>query len=172
MLKVIGAGLILFAATVLGLQLKLRVAEHLRQLVGLKEMLLMLSGEMSYGRTPLAEAFSNIAGQGKAPYDRLLLAVSRRAEQEQELALSQIWQSEAKKQKEHFLLSGEEFSLLLGVGENFGYLDLTMQLGHIALSIQQVENRIVLAQGELSAKQKMYQYLSVMCGLFLILILI
>lgn len=172
MLKVIGAGLILFAAAMFGAQLKQRVAEHLRQLIGLKEMLLMLSGEMSYGRTPLAEAFSHIAGQGKAPYDRLLSSVFKRMEQERELTLSEIWQSEARKQKAYFLLSDEEFQLLLGVGENFGYLDLAMQLSHIALSIQQVESRIVLAQGEFSAKQRMYQYLSVMCGLFLILVLI
>lgn len=172
MLKVIGAGLILFSAMVLGAQLKQRVAEHLRQLIGLKELLLMLSGEMSYGRTPLAEAFIHIAGQGKAPYDRLLLAVSGRMEQERELALAEIWQSEARSQREDFLLSNQEFLLLLGVGENFGYLDLAMQLAHIALSVQQVENKIVLAQGEFAAKQRMYQYLCVMCGLFLILVLI
>ena len=62
--------------------------------------------------------------------------------------------------------------MLKGLGENFGYLDIQMQLNHLALDIQQVETRIGQAQQELAAKQKMYQYLSIMSGLFLILLLI
>lgn len=172
MLKLLGAGLILSAAAILGVQLKQRVAEHLRQLVSFKEILLMLSGEMTYARTPLSEAFLHIAQRGKEPYGSLLRAVSSRMEQERGRDLDEIWRSEVQGRKRTFLLSDEELKLLMNMGENFGYLDLEMQLGYIALLIQQVENSIVLAQGELSAKQKMYQYLSVMCGLFLILILI
>lgn len=172
MLKVVGALLILFASGIFGLQLKQRLAEHLRQLMGFKEILLMLSGEMTYARAPLEEAFAHIAGRGKEPFGRLLSEVSQRMEQEQDKTLYDIWQSAARNQKKTFFFSEEEFRILLGVGENFGYLDIEMQLNHISISIQQVENKIVQAQSELAAKQKMYQYLSVMCGLFLILILI
>ena len=172
MLKVIGACLILGTAAVFGLQLKNQVSMHLKQLIGFKEMLLMLSGEMSYAKTPLTEAFQNIAARGREPFGPLLLEVAERLEQERESPLSDIWQSAVEHQKKTFYFSKEELFMLKDLGGNFGYLDIQMQLNHLALYIQQVESRIGQAQQELTAKQKMYQYLSVMSGLFLILLLI
>lgn len=172
MLRLLGCGLILGAAAVLGLQLKQRLTEHLRQLLGFKEMLHMLSSEISYAKTPLAEAFLHISGQGKEPFGRLLGEVSKRLGEEREKSLYEIWQSAVSNHRDSFYFTREEFQILTDFGENLGYLDIKMQLNHIALYIQQVENRIVQAQEELAAKQKMYQYLSVMCGLFLILILL
>lgn len=172
MLKLTGAGLIIFAAVALGIQLKQRLAQHVEQLIRFKEILLMLSGEMSYARTPLTEAFQNIAVRGKEPFGPLLAEVAGRLEQERESTLSHIWQSAVEHQKKAFCFSKEEFELLKGIGQNFGYLDIQMQLNHLNLYIRQVETRIGQAQQELAARQKMYQYLSVMSGLFLVLLLI
>lgn len=172
MLKLAGACLILAAGAVFGFQMKQRLAEHVQQLIGLKEMLLMLSGEMSYAKAPLTEAFRHIAVQGKAPFDRMLTEVSEGLEQERDKTLQEIWEKAVFHHKEEFFFSAEEFQILTGLGKNLGYLDIQMQMNHISLYLQQVEGRIVQAQNELAAKQKMYQYLSVMSGLFLILILI
>ena len=172
MLKLTGICLILGVAAVVGLQLKHRLHMHLKQLIGFKEMLLMLSGEMSYARTPLTEAFRNIAARGKEPFGPLLAEVAGRLEQERGKSLYDIWKSAVEHQSKAFYFSEEEFCMLKGLGENFGYLDIQMQLNHMALDIQQVETRIGQAQQELAAKQKMYQYLSIMSGLFLILLLI
>lgn len=172
MLKLAGAGLIIFAAVILGIQLKQRLAQHVNQLIGFKEILLMLSGEMSYARTPLTEAFRNIANRGKEPFGPLLIEVAGRLEQERESTLSDIWKSAVENRRKAFYFSEEELDMLKGIGENFGYLDIQMQLNHLTLYIKQVETRIGQAQQELAAKQKMYQYLSVMSGLFLVLLLI
>lgn len=172
MLKLTGAGLIIFAAVVLGIQLKQRLAQHVSQLMGLKEMLLMLSGEMSYARATLTEAFQNIAARGKNPFGPLLTEVAGRLEQERDSPLADIWQSAVEHHKKTFYFSEEELNMLRKLGDNFGYLDIQMQLNHLTLYIRQVENRIGQAQQELAARQKMYQYLSVMSGLFLILLLI
>lgn len=162
----------MLVATIYGYQLKTRLWEHVRQLIGLKEMLLMLSGEISYARTPLKEAFIHIGGQGKEPYGTFLTAVSEHMERAEGKPLFQIWSDVLEIHKNEFLLTAEELMIIKGIGENFGYLDAKMQMGNIELYIQQTEARIAQAQQELAAKQKMYQYLSIMCGLFLILILI
>lgn len=172
MVKLLGAGLVLFAAFAVGFQLKQRLAEHVRQLEGLKEMLLMLSGEFSFARTTLDEAFLHIAGQGKEPFCSLLTEVAGRMSKERESTLQEIWRSAVEHHREAFFFSEEEFLILTGLAENFGYLDVHMQVNNIALYVQQVEHKINQARDELAVKQKMYQYLSVMCGLFLILILI
>ena len=153
------------------MQLKQRLYEHVRQLISFKEMLLMLSGEMSYARAPLAEAFSHIGEQGREPFSAMLADVSESLKRERGRTLGEIWKEAVEKHKSIFF-SQEEFHILEGVGDNFGYLDIQMQLNNIALYVQQVEQKISEAQGELAVKQKLYQYLSVMCGLFVILLLI
>lgn len=172
MLKLAGAGLILFSSLVYGLQLKMRLSEHVKQLIGLKEMLLMLSGEISYARTPLREAFWRIAARGKEPFGGFLKEVAEGMETERELGLARIWKDALTARKDRFYFSGEEWEMLLNFGENFGYLDADMQLNHISLCIQQTDTKIVQAQKELAAKQKVYQCLSILGGLFCILILI
>lgn len=172
MLKLAGAGLILFASLVYGLQLKMKLSEHVKQLIGLKEILLMLSGEISYTKTPLGEAFWHIAAQGREPFGGVLKEVARQMETDREQGLSRIWKDTLTARRDCFYFTEEEWELLLALGENFGYLDAKMQLNHISLTIQQIDTKIVQAQGELAAKQKVYQCLSILGGLFCILILI
>lgn len=172
MLKIAGAVLILSASVLFGMQQKQRLWEHVRQLVGCKEMLFMLSQEMSYAKAPLMEAFRHIAARRKEPFSGFLEDVALGMETHREQPLPEIWRNALKCRRDKFYLSQEEFELLESLGENFGYLDVQMQLNHLSLCIQQLDAKIVQAQGDLAAKQKLYQYLSVMCGLFFILILL
>jgi stage III sporulation protein AB len=172
MLKLLGASLVLGTAAIYGYQLKTRLSDHVRQLIALKEIFLLLAGEISYARTPLKEAFGRISNQGKAPFGTFLQEVAERLNEADGNTLYQIWMQVIEARRSEFLLNDDELSILKGLGENLGYLDVKTQMGNIELYIQQIEVRIVQAQQELAAKQKMYQYLSIMCGLFLILILI
>ncbi len=172
MLKLLGAGLILSVCTLYGLQMKQRLFQHVQQLIGCKEVLLMLCGEISYARAPLREAFLHIAAQGKEPFGSFLEDVAARMEQEQQKPLSEIWSSALLGHQDEICFTREEQKLLQSIGENFGYLDVQMQLGHLNLCIQQLEAAIIRSQEELSAKQKLHQSLSVLGGLFLILILL
>ncbi|MFP3155420.1 stage III sporulation protein AB [Lachnospiraceae bacterium ZAX-1] len=173
MLKLVGACLILGASLLYGYMLRVRLSDHVGQLIGMKEMLLMLAGEISYTRTPLGEAFLHMIAQGKEPYKTMLTAVRYQMEHgEVGKPLHQIWKEVIDLQSRNFLLSDEEVAILQNAGNNFGYLDASMQLKNIEVYIQQVEVKIVQAQNELAAKQKVYQYLSVMCGLFFIIMLL
>lgn len=172
MLKVTGIILILTASVLFGYLMQSELYDHVNQLVGMKEMLIMLSGEISYAKTPLEEAFLHIANQGKEPYAALLKDVRERMNAGEQIPLQEIWRDELSKHKEDFLLKDEEYMILENAGDNFGYLDWQMQIKNINVYVAQVEARIVQAQDELATKQKMYQYLSVMGGLFLIIILI
>lgn len=172
MLKVVGAGVIFSVGMLWGMQMKYQLAEHVRQLICWKEVLLMLAGEISYAKSPLREAFLHIGSMGKAPFGELLEEVSDRLGRERGKNLYEIWRSVLKDHRTEIFFSTEEFEMLEKFGENLGYLDIKMQLNHLELYRQQVEVKIAQAQGELAVKQKMYQYLSVMSGLFVILVLI
>ena len=153
MLKLAGSLIIVIASALYGWKIRKELQEHVEQLVGMKEMFLMLQGEISYTRTPLKEAFLQIAAQDKD-------------------AVGIFWRRLIEQESDKFLFNSEEQSLLQRAGENFGYLDGQMQLKNLELYIEQTEVLIKKAQAELKQKQKLSGALSLMCGLFLIILLI
>lgn len=171
MLKIAG-NLLVFAASLLyGWKVKAEYAEHVEQLVGMKEMFLMMWGEISYARTPLKEAFLQIAAQGKEPFASFLRRAAEGLEG-QEGSMGSFWGRLVDEEAGRFLFTAKERGLLKRAGENFGYLDGQMQLKNLELYIGQAETLIQKAQGELKDRQKLSGTLSLMCGLFVIILLV
>lgn len=171
MLKIVGGILVLTAAAFYGWKLSCDQQEHMEQLVAMKEMFLMLTGEISYTKTPLKEAFSRMAQQNKEPFTGFLKQAAEGLE-ENEDSIGEFWKKLIDREAGRFLFSKEEESLLKRVGENFGYLDGQMQLKNLELYIGQAEVLIERSQKELKEKQKLSRTLSLMCGLFVIILLI
>lgn len=171
MLKLAGGVLVLLAAVFYGWRLSEEQQEHMEQLVAMKEMFLMMTGEISYTKTPLREAFLRIAEQNKEPFAGFLKKAAEGLQENQE-SMGVFWRKLVNQEKERFLFSKEERELLKRAGENFGYLDGQMQLKNLELYIGQAEVMIEQFQKELKEKQKLAQTLSVMCGLFVIILLL
>jgi len=171
MLKLAGSILVITVSVLYGWQVRRELQEHVEQLVAMKEMFLMLWGEISYTRTPLKEAFLQIASQGKEPFSSFLLKAAEELE-ENESSMGCFWNRLVEKESNKFLFNEEERGLLQRAGENFGYLDGQMQLKNLELYMEQAEVLIRKAQKELKDKQKVSSVLSLMCGLFLVILLL
>lgn len=171
MLKIAGGIIVLVAAAFYGWRLSMEQQEHLEQLLAMKEMFLMLEGEISYTKTPLREAFVRIATQNKEPFAGFLKKAAEGL-LENRKSMGDYWRSLVEQEENRFLFSKEERELLKRSGENFGYLDGQMQLKNLELYIGQAEVMIEQFQKELKEKQKLAQTLSVMCGLFVIILLL
>ncbi len=171
MLKLAGSILIITVSALYGWKARRELAEHVEQLVGMKEMFLMLWGEISYTRTPLKEAFLQIASQNKEPFSGFLEKAAEGMDENEE-RIGLYWSRLVEQESGKFLFSQEEQGLLQRAGENFGYLDGQMQLKNLELYMEQTEVLIQKAQGELKDRQKLSGVLSLMCGLFLVILLI
>lgn len=171
MLKVAGSILIITVSVLYGWKMQQELQEHVRQLVGMKEMFLMLWGEISYTRTPLKEAFLQIASQKKEPFSSFLEKAAEGLDENEE-SVGIFWSNLVEQEKDRFLLDAEECGLLKRAGQNFGYLDGQMQLKNLELYIEQTEVLIQKAQEELKDRKRVSGVLSVMCGLFLIILLV
>ncbi|MEY8234210.1 stage III sporulation protein AB [Lachnospiraceae bacterium 66-29] len=171
MLKLAGSILVITVSVLYGWQVRRELQEHVEQLVAMKEMFLMLWGEISYTRTPLKEAFLQIASQGKEPFSSFLLKAAEELE-ENESSMGCFWNRLVEQESNKFLFNEEERGLLQRAGENFGYLDGQMQLKNLELYMEQAEVLIRKAQKELKDKQKVSSVLSLMCGLFLVILLL
>ena len=86
--------------------------------------------------------------------------------------MGSFWKRMVDEEAGRFLLTPEEQGLLKRAGENFGYLDGQMQLKNLELYIGQAETLIQKAQEELKDRQRLSATLSLMCGLFVIILLI
>lgn len=91
---------------------------------------------------------------------------------ENEESMGLYWSRLVEQESGKFLFSQEEKGLLQRAGENFGYLDGQMQLKNLELYMEQTEALIQKAQAELKDRQKLSGVLSIMCGLFLVILLI
>ncbi len=171
MLKIAGSVLIVLTSVLYGWKIRQELQEHVQQLIGMKEMFLMLWGEISYTRTPLKEAFLQIASQNKEPFSSFLEEAARRLDENEE-SVGCFWNGLVEQERGRFLFEEEEYQVLKRAGENFGYLDGQMQLKNLELYIGQTEVLIKKAQEELRDKKKLSGVLSVMCGLFLIILLV
>lgn len=171
MLKLVGSIWIITISILYAWKVRRELKEHVEQLVGMKEMFLMLWGEISYTRTPLKEAFLQIASQNKEPFSSFLELAAEKMEENEE-CMGTFWHHLVEQEADKFLFHEEERALLQRAGENFGYLDGKMQLKNLELYMEQVEVLIQTAQKELKDKQKVSGVLSLMCGLFLIILLI
>lgn len=85
-----------------------------KQLVGMKEMLLMLQGEISYARTPLKEAFWQMASQGKEPFSSFLKRAAEEMNGNEE-SMGKFW-GRLVEEAGDFSFTREERELLKRVG--------------------------------------------------------
>lgn len=171
MLKIAGSILIIVVSILYSQKVRAELSGHVEQLVSMKEMFLMLWGEISYTRTPLKEAFLQIADQDKEPFSSFLKKAAEEMEKNEE-SMGSFWNRLVEQEAGKFLFTEEELGLLKRAGENFGYLDWQMQLKNLELYIGQADVLIQNAQKELKDRQKLYGTLSLMCGLFLIILLV
>ncbi len=171
MLKLAGSLLVIAASFLYGWKLNEELREHVVQLAGMKEMLLMLRGEISYARTPLKEAFRQVASQGKEPFSSFLLKAAEGLDGTED-SMGTFWSRLVDQEAGNFYFTREEFGLFKRAGENFGYLDTQMQLKNLELYMEQTEGLLRKAQKELEDRQKVARILSLTCGLFLVILLI
>lgn len=111
MLKIAGSVLIVLTSVLYGWKIRQELQEHVQQLIGMKEMFLMLWGEISYTRTPLKEAFLQIASQNKEPFSSFLEEAARRLDENEE-SVGCFWNGLVEQERGRFLFEEEEYQVL------------------------------------------------------------
>lgn len=172
MLKIVGAIFVIAGALGIGNSISRRFKQHYHQLIASKELLLLLGNEMRYLKMPLPQALKRIAGQCEAPFDNVLIQVADELLQYLEASPGKVWKRVLQQNRTSYLLSGEEFQILLEAGNILEQSNGYMQEEEVRLFTEQIQFKLVHAEEELKTKQRISRYLCGAGGLFLILILI
>lgn len=171
-LKIMGCVFCLSAAMTVGFlkaeELKIRV----RRLEELKRMMVLLQGEFRFHRATLSEAFENVASRVEAPFRDFLTETARKLSDGTQGSFRKIWTEMSEKLLSADGFQKEDQGLLELLGNSLGYLDLTMQMETLKLSMEQTEEALCGAKERLETRGKLYRTMGVTVGALLALLII
>ncbi len=172
MLKLIGSVLILTASAGGSFFWMNRLREQERQLLAVKELLVILEKQLEFVRLPIAEAVGDMAKKAGTPFEEPFVEFTEILMQNQTEDVEQLWRTILEKHRQEFFLSREEFGILLDMGRLLEPVDSKSQIASIELYKSRTEDRIQKMWEERGNKQKVYQSVCLLGGLVLIIVLL
>lgn len=171
MLKLLGAVLVLFAATMAGIQWSRRYANRPAQIRSLRSALQRLETEIGYGSTPLPIALNQIAQQAPSPISELFSGVVDRLIQQPDDSLLDSWREGLSARWENTVLRHSEKEILLHFGTTLGSSDREDQIKHIRLVIANLLVEEENAREEQSKYEKLCKSLGVLAGALAVILM-
>lgn len=171
MLKLIGAVIVMFAATMIGFAQAAQYARRPRQIRQLIHALQRLETEMAYGFTPLPEALLRIAGQlepqlaamFRTAAEPLLTATGKTA--------GESWREAVHTCGKQTALSGNEREILSQLSYTLGVSDRDDQAKHLRLAVSLLQVEEQSAWDDQRRYEKMWRSLGVLAGAFIVILM-
>lgn len=171
MLKLFGILCILSGSTGFGIacarELELRIGE----LVQLQQMMLMLRGEIRYMHEPLPEAFLHLSVSAPSPFQEFFLHTAQELQRRDGQTAEEVWRRNLKKYFSGLHISRQEQKDLEKLGGMLGYLDVEMQVNMLDYYLEQLELSAGQAREAEKSRRRLYQYMGVLGGAALVILI-
>ncbi|AGB40508.1 stage III sporulation protein AB [Halobacteroides halobius DSM 5150] len=168
-MKLVGTILIIISSTGLGFVVARQFILRSKQLKQIKLALELLQTEISYGITPLPQAFEKIASELDAPVDNFFVEAREGLKAGQ--TAKDAWQQAVKKVISQTALGQTEEDVLLDFGCNLGQSTSDDQLRYLNLAQDHINNLHQEAITDQKEKVKLWRYLGVLGGLFIVILI-
>ncbi len=169
--KLIAAGMVVFATSMAGFTIARGYAERPRQLRALQSVLQGLATEIGYGATPLPEAFLRLSQSSPPPVDALF----RKAAAVLSCAgttADEAWGAGLAEFRANSALLQSDLEILEQLGGLIGLSDRTDQERHLLLAVQQLAREETRAEQSRQSNERMWRYLGVLSGILLVIVLV
>ncbi len=164
MLKALGILCILAGSTGIGFlyaqELELRMAE----LQQIQQLLLLLRGEIRYMHQPLPEAFWHLSGKAPVPFADFLTKTAKELQERNGQTAEEIWKRNLKSCLPALHIDRQEQKDLEKLGSMLGYLDVDMQVNALDYYLEQLKQSSLRAQEMSKSHKKLYQYMGILVG--------
>lgn len=171
MIKWLGMGLVLAGSAGLGMWYALLYARRGKNLSACRRAMVLLRGEIAYGRTPLPAALFQAAGRTGGTVSHFLREVSDRLERGGG-TMEDIWGSAVEEIFTDREMGEQERRELKSLGDTLGYLDAEMQIQTINLYLQRLEQSLEEYEREKRNRTRLYPLLGAMCGALICIIMV
>lgn len=146
-----------------------RVLFHLNEQ---KRLLLYMINEISFMHRPMQEIFGAAGDRLKEPYKSFTLKITECMEERSGKNLQEIWAGEIKLLQKSGECPKAAIGTLLRMGESFGCEEDKMQIDALRLIEAELSEEISVRTQEKEEKSKLIRTLSVLAGLFCIVLFI
>ena len=170
MLKVWGLVCLFLGCMVCGLASSENLKRRLELLEAFRRIMILLSGEIRCVHSTLPEALERIKEKAVPPFDCFLARICEDMKGENRKPLGELFERHLGILKESSL-NEEDLLLIHELGKQLGYLDIAMQLQTLEYYEEMLDTSVKKAAGEYGKKARMYRYLGVLAGLFLVVLL-
>lgn len=166
MQKVIGSIMVIAVCTALGFEKSRELQLHLKELEELKRLFMMIHGELKATKATLSEIFMKVSKKTETLYKEWLKNLAKQLEICGAGTFSELWKNSIQTYLGKTTLRKDEIYELEQVGLGIQYVDtLELYLNQLDFSIQNTRE-------ELKTKKKLYQSMGIMCGIFLVIVLL
>ncbi len=170
MLKAAGIVLILTGAVGFGRYLSVSLGRYGSQLIECREIFVQMDAGREYLRLPYAQLLKRTAKGKEKLFAEILTEVADEMEKNKEADAGMLWEQAFCKRKREILLGKEEQEILLSLARS-----LLLETDHTQVAkiyFMQLEDTIKRAMEEKKEKQKLYGTVSILFGLFLVIMLL
>ncbi|MCI9465154.1 MAG: hypothetical protein HFI48_14980 [Lachnospiraceae bacterium] len=168
------AGILLLMAGCAGLGFE-RVAEEKRRINELREMrrmIVRMQDEMLYGKRTLPEICLLFGQCMKEPYRSAFAGLYEKLEENDGRDLTMLWEEQMDRCMKDMAINEEEKDILRELPKHMGMLHETIQAAGVGQSLDIITGHIASAQAEYENKSRVIMSISIMAGLFLIILLL
>lgn len=171
LLKIVASVLIILTTTVIGFDVARRYRDRPQHLRQLQSALQGLATEISYGATPLPEAFASLAATHRSPIADMFQAAATQLTRPGTTAAA-AWQEGLEALVKRSALGQRDLVVVRQLGTVLGLSDRLDQERHLLLALQHLQREEVLAEQERQQNERMWRYLGVLSGLLLVIVLV
>lgn len=163
--------MIIIASALLGIVYSREAEGKLNTLYEIQRILLMLKGEITYNKAPVADAFINLSHHVKEPFAGFFQTTGEELDKSFGKTLETVWRECCDKELKELVIAKEDKQEFREFGANMGYLDVQMQVASLTLYGEKMDIRIKEYANGIKEKQRIFKIMGVMGGIFLVLIM-
>lgn len=172
MFKLTGILLLMAGCCGLGLNRVLEEKQRIRELREIRRMVIRIQSEMVYGKRTLPEICLLFGQCMEEPYRTAFLSIYRKLEENDGTDLNRIWEEQLGACMKELPLWKEEKDILQNIPEYLGILDEKQQAADIGQSLDFLSVRIAKAESGYENQARVTMSISVMAGIFLVILLL
>lgn len=170
-LKWLGGGFVLVGCSGLGIWYSLLFLSRLKILREMERGILILKGEIAYGRTPLPQAFEQMAERTTGTVSDFFRTTACLLDEGKE-DYQTLWKRTIRQFFTENEMKKEDKKEFVDLGRTLGYLDAGMQMKSLELYQERLHKSIKGLEQEKEKYMKLYPVLGTMCGVLLCIIML
>ncbi len=171
LIKLIGSGVIITAATCTGYVLAGRYSGRVRHIRLMQDGLRMLEGHILFTSTPLPEALKKTAKRLGKPVDRIFDISSELLDSRMGYTVEEAWSIALSSTRDLLCMNAEDIEIIANFTKTLGSTDKENQEKNFRLVEIQLNSQLKKAEENRDRNERMYKNLGFLLGATLIILL-